>query len=366
MTPHVAIDARKLRDGGIGTYIRELVAAMATRPGAPRVAALLDPADLGRTGWAAGAVTEHAVRAGKYGVWEHVAVPRAARAAGAALLHSPHYTLPLGWTGRAVVTIHDLIHVRFPQFFPPGTALYARVVAGGATRRARITLVDSEATRNDVVHYLGADPSRVRVVTLGVTPSLSRPDREQIEAFRRQRSLPAGYVLYVGARKGHKNLGLLFDALGAIAAGERPPLVLSGGPWRADDPLAVRASQRGLAVAFAGDLAGVSELGALYAGAALYVQPSLFEGFGLPPLEAMASGTPVISSDGGALPEAVGDDAVVLPPRDPARWAAAIREVLGDESRRAELRRRGLERAQRFTWDAAAAATIAAYHDALS
>jgi len=366
-TPRVAIDARKLRDGGIGTYIRELVAALAAGPDPPEMAALLDPADLGRTGWPPRAAREIGVRAGKYGVWEHVAVPQAARAAGATLLHAPHYTLPLGWLGPAVVTIHDLIHVRHREFFPPGTDLYARAVAGAAARRSRIVLADSVATRDDVITFLRAEPARVRVVPLGVAASLARPEAARIESFRRARSLPAGYLLYVGARKRHKNLGLVLEALARMAPAERPPFVLSGSPWVARERLAEQARRLGLAggIAFAGDLADASELAALYAGAALYVQPSLFEGFGLPPLEAMACGTPVLSSDGGALPEAVGDAALVLPPREPERWAEAIHALLGDEARRADLARRGLARARTFTWEKTATATLAAYRDAL-
>ena len=366
MTPGVAIDARKLRDGGIGTYIRELVAALAAGPDAPRMAALLDPADLGRTGWPPGAAREVPVRAGKYGVWEHLAVPAAARAAGAELLHAPHYTLPLGWLGPAVVTIHDLIHVRCAEFFPPGTALYARAVAGAAARRARIVLADSAATRDDVVAYLGADPARVRVVPLGVSAALARAEPASIEAFRRARALPADYLLYVGARKRHKNLGLLLGAVARLAPGERPPLVMSGPRWEAREPLAVQARRLGVEVAFAGELGDPAELSALYSGAVLYVQPSLVEGFGLPPLEAMACGTPVLSSDGGALPEAVGEAAVVLPPVDPERWAAAIGDLLADRARRADLARRGIERARAFTWAATAAATLAAYREALA
>jgi glycosyltransferase involved in cell wall biosynthesis len=368
LTPRVAIDARKLRDGGIGTYIRELVAALATRAGAPQVAALLDPADLGRTGWAPGVAREIAVRAGKYGVWEHLAIPRAARRAGAELLHAPHYTLPLGWSGRAIVTIHDLIHIRYPKFFPPGTSLYARAVAGSAARRARLVLTDSSATRDDVLEFLGVEPERVRVVPLAVAAGLARPDPARVEAFRRGRGLPAVYLLYVGARKRHKNLTLLLEALARMTAAERPALVLSGRPWGAKEDLAAEARRLGVAdrVAFSGDLADASELAALYGGAALYLQPSLFEGFGLPPLEAMACGTPVISSDGGSLPEVVGDAGVVLSPRQPERWATAIRELLGDEGRRGELARRGLARARSFTWEKVAEATLAAYREALS
>jgi glycosyltransferase involved in cell wall biosynthesis len=363
----IGLDARKIRDGGIGTYVRQLLLALAAEPGPHEWVALLDPRDLGAFAWPGDRVREVAVRAGKYGLAEHLAVPRAARAAGVGLLHEPHYTLPLGWRGPAVVTIHDLIHLSHARFFPPGVALYARAVAGAAVRRARLVLADSAFTRAEIVERLDADPARVRVVPLGVAPALARRDPAAVAAFRRARALPADYLLYVGARKPHKNLPLLFEALARLAPAARPPLVLSGAPWTDGDPLARLAARLGLAgaVHFAGDLDD-DALACLYSGAALYVQPALTEGFGLPPLEAMACGTPVLCSDGGALPETVGGAAALLAPRDPTAWAHEIGALLADEGRRAALARGGPARAREFTWARTAEMTLAAYAEASS
>src|SRR5207247_3696760 len=134
------------------------------------------------------------------------------------------------------------------------------------------------------------------------------PDPAAETRFRAERSLPARYVLYVGARKRHKNLELLLCAWATLHAGERPPLVFAGPPWLAHDPLARLAKELGVSasVRFAGDLPGDDALSCLYSGAALLIQPSLAEGFGLPPLEAMACGTPVLASDAGSLPEVLG------------------------------------------------------------
>lgn len=362
----IALDARKIRDGGIGTYIRELLLGLAAAPGPHEYVALLDPRDLGAHRWPTGRVREVAVRAGKYGLAEHLAVPRAARAAGATLLHEPHYTLPLGWRGPAVVTIHDLIHLSHARFFRPGVALYARAMAGAAVRRARLVVADSTFTREEIVARLGADPARVRVVPLGVPAGLARRDEARVAAFRHARALPADYLLYVGARKAHKNLPLLLEALARIAPGSRPPLVLSGSAWAGGDPLARLADRLGLggSIRFAGALGDEEALACLYSGAALYVQPALVEGFGLPPLEAMACGTPVLCSSGGALPETVGDAAALLPPLDPDAWAQEIVALLGDAGRRAALAQRGLARAREFTWARAAEATLAVYLEA--
>jgi glycosyltransferase involved in cell wall biosynthesis len=364
----IGIDARKLWDGGIGTYVRRLLHALAAREGSHECVALLDPRDLGGVAWPGGRVREVPVRARKYGLDEHITVPRAARRAAVELLHEPHYTLPLGWRGPAVVTIHDLIHLRFPRFFPPGAALYARTMAGSAVRRARLVVTDSQHTKRDVLERLGGDPARVRVIPLGVSPALVRRAPEEVAACLRERSLPSGYVLYVGARKPHKNLPLLLRALVGMVPADRPPLVLSGQAWSARDPLARLAGRLGLAdlVHFAGDLRDERVLACLYSGAALYVQPALSEGFGLPPLEAMACGTPVLSSTGGALPETVGDAALLLPPDDPGAWTQALAGLLGDSAQRAALVARGLTHARQFTWERTAEMTLEVYEEALA
>ena len=362
----VAVDARKMQDGGIGTYIRELVRALAAGHREDEWNVLVEPAQRGRNRWP-GEVREWPVHAAKYGIAEHFAVPAAARRANAELLHAPHYTLPLGWEGPAVVTIHDLIHIRFAHFHRPGTGLYARTVAGLAARRARIVIADSEATRRDVVELLGVPLEKVRAVPLAVSSEIRRADPASETRFRAERGLPARYVLYVGARKRHKNLELLLHAWAALSPAERPPLVLSGPPWAGSEPLA-RLAERlrvGDGIRFAGDLADERELSCLYSGAALLVQPSLAEGFGLPPLEAMACGAVVLSSDAGSLPEVLGDAAVLLPPRDPAAWAARVLELLSDDAKRATLIARGRERAARFTWQRTAALTHAIYEEAL-
>jgi glycosyltransferase involved in cell wall biosynthesis len=363
----VALDARKLFDGGIGSYIRGLLGALAAGSPGDEWTALVDPADLGTVRWP-GAVRERAVRAGKYGLAEHVAVPAEARRAHAELLHAPHYTLPLGWAGPSVVTIHDLIHIRFARFHRPGAALYARAMAGLAARRARVVIVDSQSTRTDVIELLATPEAKVRVIPLGVSTGIRRVDAESAARFNAERALPAGHVLYVGARKRHKNLELLLRAWATMPAGERPPLVLSGPAWTAREPLAVLAGTLGVAnsVRFAGELRDERELSCLYSGAALLVQPSLAEGFGLPPLEAMACGLPVLASDAGSLPEVLGDAAELLPPREPAAWAAAVLRLLSDSTARAQLVARGSKRVAGFTWERTAAATRAIYAEALS
>jgi len=362
----VGMDARKLWDGGIGTYIRQLVSALCALERPPACTLFVDPEHAGTHRWPPGC-DERTVRAGKYSLAEHFVLARAGRQAGVALFHAPHYTLPLAWNGPAVVTIHDLIHVKHPGFFPFGAALYARAIAGAAARRARLVIADSQAARDDIVALLGVDPGRVRVVPLGVSPGYAPPPGAEVEAFRRAAGLPAGYVLYVGARKRHKNVGVVLEALARLGDAA-PPLVLAGPPWSPDDPLARAARGLGIdgAVRFSGDLHDDAAMARLYAGASMLVQPSLIEGFGLPPLEAMACGVPVIASDIPALRETLEGAAVLVPPAEPDAWAAAIAAQAADGARREAFAAAGIARAARYTWAETAARTRAVYEEALA
>ena len=364
----IGVDARKLRDGGIGTYIRNVLSAALERPRGHQFVVFLDPSDLGTGPWRKNAAEEVSVKAGKYSLLEHWVLARAARRSSLTLYHAPHYTLPLTWSGPAVVTIHDLIHVRYARFYPPGAGLYARLLAGAAARRARLVITDSTATRADVVELLRIPEERVRVIALGVASGITRRPAEEVTAFTRVRALPADYLLYVGARKRHKNLEVLIRALAALPVSERAPLVLSGPPWKAHHPLARQARACGVEslIHFAGALRDERELSCLYAGASVYLQPSLIEGFGLPPLEAMACGVPVIASRASALRETLGEAALMVAPQDAEAWAGAIARLRADSAGRAELARRGRERARGFTWERTAERTLDAYDEALA
>ena len=364
----IGVDARKLRDGGIGTYIRNLLSHFIRRPEGHEYVVFLQKEDLGTVASPGSRAEEVKVRAGKYSVSEHWLLACAARRAHVDLYHSPHYTLPLPLHCPAVVTVHDLIHVRYARFFPAGAGIYARTIAGAAVRKARIVLVDSSHVRDDVQEILGVSPDRVRVVPLGISREFTRRGSDEAEIFLKRRSLPSAYFLYVGARKRHKNLSLLIDALERLPRSDRLPLVLSGPAWRLGHPLAQQARRAGVStcIHFTGPLRDDEELALLYSGAALYVQPSLDEGFGLPPLEAMACGVPVLASSAGALPETLGDAAVLLPPSEPEAWAEAMTELLQNSLRREELIRRGLKRARAYTWDRTAELTMGAYAEALA
>ena len=364
----IGLDARKLRDGGIGTYIRNLLGVFYGQPQGHEFVVFLQEEDLGALSSPSPLAEEVKVHAGKYSVSEHWLLARAARRANVDLYHSPHYTLPLPLTCPAVVTVHDLIHVRFAKFFPAGAGIYARTIAGAATRKARLVLVDSAHVKEDVRELLGVPEDRIRIVPLGISRNFQRRAADESERFQHERKLPSAYFLYVGARKKHKNIALLIEALAKLPPAERLPLVLSGPPWKPGHPLAQRALHAGVlaAVHFSGPIHNDEELALLYSGAALYLQPSLDEGFGLPPLEAMACGTPVLSSSAGALRETLGDAAVLLPPSEPEVWAKEMTELLRNSLRREDMIRRGIKHARAFTWERTAQLTMDAYAEAMS
>lgn len=259
---------------------------------------------------------------------------------------SPGFNPPLVSPCPFVFTIHDLIHLRVPQEVSPAKQLYYKAVVRPAARRAYRVLTVSEYSRREILEWARLPEHRVTVVGNGVSTAYSP------EGPRHQPGYP--YLLYVGNRKPHKNLGRLFRAFAASGLARDVRLVLSG-PLDAETHNLARSLGIEGGVVFAG-LIPEEELPAYYRGATALVFPSLYEGFGLPPLEAMASGTPVLTSNTTSLPEVVGDAAVTVDPLDIDQMAARLRELVEDTALRAVLRERGLERARLFSWEKTAEA----------
>jgi glycosyltransferase involved in cell wall biosynthesis len=329
----VVIDARaaaRAQLGGVERVTREMAARLPRlRPG--RYAVLRPPPALSQ-------------RAGH--LWEQALLPLAARRSRA--IYCPANAAPL-LTRRSVLLIHDLAALRHPEWYSAQFATYHRRLLPRLVRRARRLITPSEFSRRELADALGVDPRRVAVVPNGVDERFS--SSADPEPVRRAYGLERPYVLVVGTRIGRKNLGALGEArrrldglgLDLVAAG-------SGRHWsRNDDATPVRA------------LGYVAErhLPGLYAGAAAFAMPSLYEGFGLPVLEAMASGVPVVAANRAALPETCGGAAVLVDPDDGRALAEALAQVVTDHALSQELVAAGLERASRFSWDRAAAATDA-------
>ncbi len=295
--------------------------------------------------------------------WQQWELPRRARAVRPDVLHVPGFDAPLWKPCPVILTVHDLIGLLFPANLPPVSRFYWSRWLPRTIRWADQVIADSEHTRRDLVQLLGIPAERIEVVYLGVDETL-RPLKEQaaLEAVRQEYGLPPAIILYVGTIEPRKGLDTLIAAYAASAAEIPHDLVITGKKGWYTEPLfrQVEALGLGQRVRFT-DYVADEDLPGLYNLADLFVYPSRYEGFGLPPLEAMACGVPVVSSNAASLPEVVGNAALLVPPDDAEALAAAIRRVLDDEALQAEMRARGLERAKRFTWEETARRTAEIY-----
>ena len=297
---------------------------------------------------------------------EQLLLPRLAARERVDLVHSLASTAPLRGRFARVVTVHDLIYARFPEAHAGIRDRGMRVLVPGAARRSDRVIADSQSTSEDLVELLGLDPDRIDVVPLGL--GAVRRAQPAPEAAVRER-LQLGHrdvVLSLSAKRPHKNLRALIDALAQVDERVRPILVLPGYPTAHEAELREHAAARGLT----GDVrfpawVSAEELEGLWALARAFVFPSLYEGFGLPVLEAMARGVPVACSEASSLPEVAGDAALLFDPRSPAQIAAALTRLLTDASMRERLAERGRERVQQFSWERSARLTLDSYARAL-
>jgi glycosyltransferase involved in cell wall biosynthesis len=297
---------------------------------------------------------------------EQLLLPRMAAREGVDLVHSLASTAPARGGFRRVVTVHDLIYARFPQAHAGIRDLGMRMLVPLAVRRSQRVIVDSHSTAEDLVELLHTARERIDVIPLGI--GSVRRDKPASERDVRERLLlgERPIVLSLSAKRPHKNLSALIDALALIPAERRPVLVLPGYPTEHERDLRERADAAGVAadVRFLGWLPSDLVEG-LWSLAQAFVYPSLYEGFGLPVLEAMARGVPVACSDASSLPEVAGDAALLFEPHDVRAIAAAVERLLADPSEAERLRRRGVARAELFSWERTALATLDVYRRTL-
>jgi glycosyltransferase involved in cell wall biosynthesis len=353
----IAIDARKLRDYGIGTYVRNLLRQLARQDTVNDYVVLCREADcdgVEELGPRFRAVIETAAN---YSIAEQFALPMDLRREAVDLFHAPHYVLPPLTPCTSVVTIHDCIHLRFPQYLPNRIGYaYARAQMWSATHRAARVITVSEASKRDILRYFRVPESRIDVIYNAIDDRFwQQPATEEIERVRERYRLDAPFVLYAGNIKPHKNLERLIEAFHLLRqnpAMHGVQLLIIGDEISKYATLrrAVHRHKLHKHVRFFGFVSDQT-LAALYRLADAFVFPSLYEGFGLPPLEAMASGCPVIVSNVSSLPEVVGDAALMIDPYEPSAIADAMERVLTDAALRADLRRRGLARAREFSWE---------------
>ncbi|HIC93621.1 MAG TPA: glycosyltransferase family 1 protein [Anaerolineae bacterium] len=379
---HIGLNAHLLsltetyRGAGINCYIRNLLAHLPRVDGDNRYTAFLgdrrfaaDPSPSLR--FSRLPTARPPVRI----LWEQAVQPWALKKEGVDLLHALAFVAPLLSPCPFVVTIYDLGFLLHPKSFKPLKRLYLSLFTRLSARRARRVIAISESTKRDVVRLLEVPPERVDVVYCGVDGAFRPLPAERVAAFRRRRGLPERFILFVGTLEPRKNVGRLIEAFSLLRGRATNlqtcklanlKLVIGGAKgWMYGDIFA-RVEELGLRdeVLFPGYIP-FEELPLWYNAAELFVYPSLHEGFGLPVLEAMACGTPVVASQTSSLPEVVGEAGMLVDPRDIGGLAEAMERALMDEGRRREMRERGLRRAAGFSWERTARETAQVYRRAM-
>ena len=285
--------------------------------------------------------------------------------ARADLFHSPYVVLPLLAQIKLIMTVHDLIFERYPEYRTrsPLQRFYHPITQLG-TKRADLVLTVSESTSRDVQEYYHVNRASIHVTGNAVDPTFHREsDPGRLGAVRKRYGLPDHFILTVGAGRPHKNIETLVEAFARLDPSLAPKLVIGGKlDPRFPDGVSARIHAHGIMSRVVRlDMIREDDLPVVYSLADVFVFPSLVEGFGLPPLEAMACGTPVLASRGPAVSEVVGDAALAFDARDPEQLASLLRRTLTDIALRGTLSRRGLERVQAFTWERVARETLRAY-----
>jgi glycosyltransferase involved in cell wall biosynthesis len=294
-------------------------------------------------------------------LWEQAMQPLRLRSFD--LYHALAFVSPLLLYRPSVVTVYDLSFVHYPQVLSTARRLYLRLFTALSCKRAHRVIAISQSTANDLSATFNIPLDRIDVAVPGYDHARFRPlPHEAVEAFRAKNGLPARFWLFLGTLEPRKNLTTLLDAYAALPKNERLPLVLAGGKGWDYTMIFKRVAQHGLAdtVHFPGFITA-EDLPLWYNCAELLVYPSIYEGFGLPVLEAMACGTPVIVSDASSLPEAAGDAGIRVPQYDIEAWAAALRSAYRDADWRRQARETGIKHAAGFTWNQTAQQTVTSY-----
>lgn len=368
MMHHIGIDARLnyYRVGGISTYTRRLIQALEQQNHAERYTVF-------HSRKMKTALTERFNRAALWTPCHH----RLERWALSAellrfnldLLHSPDFIPPLRGARQHVITVHDLNFLHYPQFLTTESRRYYNDQIERAVRQADHILADSAATRDDLVRMLGVAADKVTVHMLGVDESFRPPPPDELALFRQQLDLPAEYLLFLGTFEPRKNVSGLLEAYQLLRhrLASAPPLVLAGTRgWLFDETMAL-VKKLGIDdhVIWRENIPQAA-LPTLYHLACALVLPSFYEGFGFPPLEAMACGTVPIVSNRSSLPEVVGDVGLQINPDDPAELAQALYHVLTEPEWVEAMRRAGLQRAATFTWEQTACIVRTVYQTILA
>jgi glycosyltransferase involved in cell wall biosynthesis len=302
-------------------------------------------------------------------LWEQISFPMLAKNQHLDLLHSLHYTMPLAYPGRTVVTFHDMTFFLFPHHHTLPKRFFFRFFIRASSRQAVALIADSESTRQDAIRLVGVSPGKIFTIQLGVTQEFQPiQDKTILWQARQKYQLPERFLLYVGTIEPRKNLPILLQAYASVADQMPDHRLVVVGPqgWMVEN-IVQKSGQLNISdkVHFTGYVEQ-ADLPLIYNLADVFIYPSVYEGFGLPVLEAMACGTPVITSNVSSMPEIVGDAGVLLAPNNPEVLAQSLLELINDPMYRQRLSILGRERAAAFTWKRTAEKTINVYRHGVS
>jgi glycosyltransferase involved in cell wall biosynthesis len=375
MSLHIVIDARRIRDFGIGTYIRSLAHALAAIDHANQYTLVSGPAEAPLLAGLPGNFRSAIYARSDHSYLDHVAFPMFLRGLSPDLVHIPLNRVPLFMIRPYVVTIHDMANLFFEEGISPLHMHLRRYRFRRGLLRAKRVIAVSEATRHDAETYLGVPPHSIRTVYNAPDPAFvahGGADRQEQQRIMERYQIEYPFLLYAGNIRSHKNVPRLVEAF-AVVRGQLAAhpvykdlrLVIIGdtiSQYPAVRQTVIKSRVEHL-VRFLG-FVPFETLRCFYESAAAFVFPSRYEGFGLPPLEAMACGAPVVTSNVSSLPEVAGDAAVLVNPENVFDIARGIKEALLDETLRAGLIRRGYAQAARFSWEKAAREVLEIYHEA--
>ncbi len=355
---------------GVGRYTKALVEQLGPlagndevrlfffdfkRQGAPF---LVSGAEMRSISWCPGRLVQRA--------WKTVGWPPFDLFSGSAdVYHFPNFIIPPLQEGRMIVTVHDVSFIRFPDAAEPKNLRYLNQQIRKTINRADLILTDSQFSADEICDCLQVSPERVRAIHLGLTPNMQRASEETIAAMRSDLKLSTPYLLFVGTLEPRKNIPFLIEAFEQMTAFDGDLVVAGMKGWKYEpilDRLNVSTHRDRIHY-----LEYVDErwLPALYSAAELFMFPSLYEGFGFPPLESMRCGTPVLSSRAGSLPEVLGDAAIYVDSYDPNTWAETAQQLLNDASLLDRLRAMGLAHAASYRWEHTAQQTWDCYREVL-
>lgn len=366
LNAHLLASAHSFRRAGIHNYIYNLIAHLPHADPMLRATIFVGEGDVPDTPYRVRRSRLKTASPLRRILWEQLVQPFQLN--GIDLMHELAFVAPLLMPRPFVVTVYDLSFIRYPQRLPAARRLYLRALTGASCRRARRVIAISRATAGDLHKLLRVPLEKIDLAIAGVQPHFKKLPRAEVEAFRAAKGLPERFFFYLGTLEPRKNLPTLLRAYAKLPEADRRAvhLVLGGGiGWMTHDiPRLIEVLGIKPTVHQVGYLPD-SELVYWYNCAETFVYPSVFEGWGLPVVEAMACGVPPLVSNVSSLPEAVGDVGMQLPPEDEIAWCEALARAVRDAAWRAEQSERAQARAQQFTWLQTACATVETYRKAL-